>query len=273
MTRCRYHRTTVPPEARALFAATLLATILLAPTLSAGEHRPPTPSGVTEIGGHARLFLRDPRFDPMLSLDWRFEDEAFEFRRRSLTAGTYYRIHDNVKIGGFYRLQAGMRHDDDWVSTDGGGFEWEDTRERWEHLLIADISPRFLFDFLPGEDWVFQWKNRYHYNFFNGHQTLQTRPTLTYFLIRDREPLWNFGAGWDLSIPLNFGDSFIYRSYPYLHALYHASRSVKLDAALALESVTWSTSRDVADAPSHDDYTTTYRPVVFTLGGIFSVDL
>ena len=251
---------------------TVAAVAFLAGTISPAyaEHIPPTPTGVVELSNHARVFLRADDWNPMLSLEWRFEGEEFALGARSLTLGTYYRVHRNVKIGGFYRLQAGARHDDDWIEDDMMMWEWQDTSNRYEHQLVFDVTPRFLLEFLPGENWVLYLKTRYIYNTFNTHQVLQTRPSLTYFHLVDREPLVNVSAAFDAYFSLNFGDTALYRFYPYLNVLYHASPLLKIDASFAPETVVWSTSQDaIADGP----YTVFYRPYVFGLGVIFYVDM
>lgn len=81
----------------------------------------------------------------------RWEDEPTQFRYRSLTAGSYYRLSKHIKVGAFYRLQMGALHDDDWVFIDPG-WNWDDTRGRFEHLFILDFSPRFQLNFLPGRN-------------------------------------------------------------------------------------------------------------------------
>lgn len=234
------------------------------------EHIPATPSGVFELSNHARVFLRADDWNPMVSLEWRFEGEELEIGTRSLTLGTYYRVHRNVKVGAFYRLQAGARHDDDWVKDDAMMWEWQDASDRYEHLLILDVTPRFLLEFLPGENWVLYLKNRYIYNTFNDHHVLQTRPSLTYFHLVDREPLLNVTAAFDTYFSLNFGETAVYRFYPYVNVLYHLSPLIKIDASFAPETVVWSTSQDAID---DGPYTVRYRPYVFGLGVIFYVDL
>ena len=255
----------------------LFLTVAAAVALSVGavspafaEHVPPTPSRMFEFSNHARVFLRADDWNPMLSLEWRFEGEEFAFGARSLTLGTYHRVHTNVKVGAFYRLQAGARHDDDWVKDDAMMWEWLDTTDRYENLLILDATPRFLLEFLPGENWILYLKNRYIYNTFNNHHVVQTRPSLTYFHLVDREPLVNVTAAFDAYFSLNFGDTAVYRFYPYLNVLYHVSPLLKIDASFAPETVVWSTSNDALD---DGPYTVYHRPYVLGLGVIFYVDM
>ncbi|MFP4012239.1 MAG: hypothetical protein ACLFUM_11090 [Spirochaetaceae bacterium] len=250
----------------ALAAATLLP---VAGELSA-EHVPSTPDGELEVEAVSRVFVKLDRLEPMLEAVGRFEGEDLDFRYRAVTAGGYYRVHRNVKVGAFYRLQAGARHDDDWVLRDGD-WEWRETSSRAEHVLLGDVTPRLLLDFLPGESWVFALKNRYFLNTFNAHQTLLTRPQLTYFLLRAREPVVNVSVAYGLYWALDFSDQALYRHSPYLEVLYHATDAVKLTAGFTRNTVHWSSSEDVAEAGA-TDYSVDGTSWLLTAGLIFRVD-
>jgi hypothetical protein len=238
----------------------------------AAEHVPPTPDGFAEFEAVSRLFLRAEDWDPMIELVGRFEGEDAEFRYRALTAGTYYRIHQNVKVGGFYRLQFGARHDDDWVLRDDGEWEWQDTTGRAEHVLLADVTPRFLLEFLPGENWVFGVKNRYAFNAFNSHQTLLVRPQLTYFWLKNRRPILNVTAAYGLYGALNFSDELLYRHSPYLDAIIHLGDVTKLNMGVARKTVHWATSEDVEEGWD-DGYSIDQTAWLFTAGVIFVTGL
>jgi hypothetical protein len=248
----------------------IAAILALVPAVfAAAWHTPVAPEGVVEFGGRSALLMDVGRFDPLVELEGRLEDTDHEFRYRALTAGSYYRLHKNLKAGAFYRLQWGARHDDDWIET-GGTWEWEDSRDRAEQVLMLDLSPRFLFDFLPGENWVFGVKNRYMYNTFNNQHSLLVRPGLTYFLMRNREPLLTFSINYGFYIPLNFGEKFFYEHEPYLSVLYHLNRNVKLELTGAYRIVTWSSSEEsLADDGFH--YTETYKAFVLGFGVLFPV--
>jgi hypothetical protein len=204
-----------------------------------------------------------------VELDGRFEDSNLEFRYRSLTAGAYFRLLKNLKAGAFYRLQQGARHDDDWIEPSVGVWEWVDSRSRTEQVLILDLSPRFLLDFLPGRNWVFAVKNRYHYNTFNDQQSILIRPGLTYFLVRSREPVLNLSLNYGFYIPLNFGETFLYEHTPYLSALYHLNRNIKLELSAAYKTVIWSSSED--SLANWDTYAVPNRSFVVGFGVLFPV--
>ena len=149
----------------------------------------------------------------------------------------------------------------------GGGWEWIDSRNRTEQVLILDISPRFLLGFLPGRNWVLAVKNRYRYNTFNDQHSLLVRPGLTYFLLRSREPLLNVSLNYGLYIPLNFGETFLYEHGPYLSVLYHLNRSIKLELTGTFKTVIWSTSAD--SLANWDTYAVPNRSLVLGFGVLF----
>ncbi len=229
---------------RSLILAGVLAALAAGPVFA--SHIPVFPQGLLELDGRLAAILTTRHFDPLLELQGRLEDANHQFRYRALTAGSYLRLHRNLKVGAFYRLQAGARHDDDWIAVSTGtGWAWRDTRSRLEQVLILDVSPRFLLDFLPGRNWVLMLKGRYQFNTFNLHHSILAQPTLTYFLMHEREPLLNFSLSYGLYFPLNFGSTLIYEHSPYAQLLYHLTRTVKLELTGAYRTVLWSTSRDV----------------------------
>lgn len=259
------------------FGRTVLVFVCLSLGLPAGpvgasEHAPSAPDTAVDFSTHLRVFLRADNWNPMVSVDVQ-SAHGLEQVQRSLTLGSYYRLHRNWKIGAFYRLQQAVHHDDDWKSVDDSdGFTWRETGERTEHVLLVDVSPRFLLPWLPGEDWVFMLKSRFGYNTFNDHQWLQLRPGLTYFHIVDRRPRFNASLQWDFYVPFNFGEAPLYAHWPYLNVLYHLTPTVKLDASVAHRFVTWSTSADVADDPAHGDYTRTIRSWMVGLGLVVQLE-
>jgi len=242
------------------FALAAALTVLPGPRAEA-EHIPVAPAGVVEYQGRTALLVDTRLFDPLIELTGSFEGPEHTFGYRALTVGSYFRPHKNLKVGLFYRLQAGARHDDDWIDLDPG-WEWQDTRDRLEHVLIADASPRVQLGFLPGRNWVATLKGRYLLNTFNLQQAILLRPGLTYFLLVDREPLLNFSFNYGLYFPLNFGSTVIYEQAPYLSVLYHLSPNLKLEATGSYKSVVWSSSQDSIEAG--DSYQVTYK--AFTVG-------
>jgi len=248
----------------------LLVCFVSAASLAQADHIPVAPSGVVEFQGRSALLLDLGRLDPLVELEGRIEDVDHELRYRALTAGSYLRLLKNLKIGAFYRLQQGARHDDDWIDLNPG-WEWIDSRKRTEQVLILDASPRFLLDFLPGKSWIISVKNRYLYNTFNSQHSIMVRPGLTYFLMRNREPLLNFSLNYGFYFPLNFGSTLLYEHEPYLSVLYHLSENLKLELTGAYRTVTWNSSADtLADG---DSYTVDYKAFIFGFAVLFPVAL
>jgi hypothetical protein len=247
-----------------LIAAALIVAVA---AVASANHIPDASGGFIEFDSRTSLLLDLGRLDPLVQLEGSFQDENFEFGYRSLTAGAYIRMLRNLKVGAFYRVQQGARHDDDWIEPSAGVWEWVDSRNRTEQVLILDASPRFLLDFLPGQNWVFAIKNRYEYNTFNSEQSLLVRPGLTYFLLRSREPVLNFSLNYGLYFPLNFGETFIYEHGPYLSVLYHLNRNVKLELTTAFKTVIWSSSDDSVPGT----YSVPNRSLVVGFGVLFPV--
>jgi hypothetical protein len=156
---------------------------------------------------------------------------------RSLLAGAYAQPWPNLKLGAFYGLQYGQRHDEDWVKTDV--WHWQDVSGRGEHLLVLDASPRAELSFLPGENWVGELKTRFAFNFTQGQQTLRLRPGLTYFWLRDGQAFLNFFAQYEIYLPVNYGTRTIYETWAYLGALYHLSSRVQVGGYGALKTQVW----------------------------------
>ena len=247
-----------------------LLTVFSSAGLLYADHIPVPPEGVVEFEGRIAAFLKINDFQPLAELKARLEEEEREFRYLSFTLGSYYRLHENLKVGAFYRVQRGERHDDDWVFTDPG-WKWEDTRDRFEHLLMADVSPRFLLDFIPGKNWVLMLKNRYIFNTFNSEHTILVRPGLTYFLLYDREPLFNFSFNYYLYFPLNFGETTLYKHFPQVSVLYHASPLLKLELTGSYRTTFWSTSEEELEIDG-EKYSEAYQRWVVGFGVLFNIE-
>jgi len=244
----------------------LAAALLLVVRLSAFALPPVAPEGTFEGQGRVQVTAELGRLDPMLELQGRLQDPAQEEWFRAATLGAYYRLHRNLKVGAFYRLQWGARHDDDWIGT----WEWWDSGGRLEQVLMLDASPRFLLPFLPGKDWVFQLKSRYLLDTWNLQQSLLVRPELTWFLQVDRRPVLNVSLAYGLYFPLNFGETLVYEHAPYLALLYHVSPSVQLELSGAYRTVIWSTSQAAIDA-SDPPYQIPFRAWVVGFGLLLRV--
>lgn len=237
-----------------------LIMVLVSAAAVRGEHVPEAGGLDLDFRTRAAVAADIGDWNPYLDLEGRFEGEDNQFRYRSVTAGAYRRVHRNVKVGAFYRLQAGVRHDDDWLDLGGGFWEWDDTGDRYEHLLMADVTPRLLL----GRSGVAAAKLRYEYNLSNGLQVLLLRPGYTWFHVVDRQPRWNLGVNYALYFSLNFGDSLLYEHGPYLSWLYHLSDLLKLEVRGDYHTTIWSPGEDSIAAG--DSYLVKDRRILLGLG-------
>jgi hypothetical protein len=247
-----------------IFVSILALALFGIPLAALGDHVPLTSGSNVDYELDLRVFLRHNRWMPMAEFKGLWEYDPNQFSYRALTLGTYYRVSKNVKVGGFYRLQMGARHDNDWINLNPG-WGWQDTSNRPENLLILDVTPRFLMPFMPGRDWVFAFKTRYLFNTYNTQQTLTLRPGITYFLMQNREPLVNFTLNYELYLALNYSDRLLYEQWPYLEVMYHLSPTVKLSGRAGYRVTTWSTSKDVVEV-GDTPYEVKYRAFVIGAG-------
>lgn len=240
------------PGFRSTFGRVLLilgVLLVLIPSAMRGDHHVPSEVEESPVEFDLRaVFAPDTgRIDPLVELSAAFQPDSRPLGLSSLTAGAYLRVVDNLKLGGFYRMQIGSRHDDDWISDGAGGWSWADSSRRLEHLIIADATPRALLPFLPGEDWVGALKTRYLYNFHNGQQSLYIRPGFTYVHLVRRSPVFNLSLAYAAGIGLNFSSG-VYSHDLYANGLYHLSDVVKLELRLGWNRTTWETSADGIEA-------------------------
>ena len=256
-----------------------LLAMLAAAAPVAAAHLPVIPPSVTEFQARLALLVNTKWLDPLVEVQGRWEGVDNEFRYRAVTLGTYVRPLDNLKVGLFYRLQAGVRHDDDWVEGDTPGtWLWADTTGRLEHELIADISPRFLLPFLPGKDWVLMLKTRYMLSSYGPlEQTIMLRPTLTWFLMVDREPLISLALAYGLYFRLDTTDlaaTVLYQHTPYFELLWHLGPTLKLELTGAYKTVRWSASQELLSSGETippDFYPVSYRAIQIGLGVLVSL--
>ena len=236
------------------------------------ESMPPIPVNGIEASGFARLLLDFGDLDALASYSATYETDR-SILGQSFMAGGYYRVHPNLKLGAFYELAFGQRHDDDWIEI-GEAWLWRDTSGRLEHTFIADVTPRFLVPFLPGESWVFSLKNRYELTVYDQDETVTRntaliRPGLTWFFVRDREPVINVSVQYATYLSLDFGSTWWYRHGPYASVIYHLTPFVLLDLQVGTQWIYWSDSAEfLADFPTSTYDMPIYRPWLINLGVI-----
>ncbi len=256
---------------------TLLCIFLAAAGSGAfADHIPIPPDGVLEYEARTAVIVQLGSFDLLADLTGEMDKGNLALQYRALTVGGYYRLLKNLKVGAFYRLQAGVWHDDNWVSNAPivtPGWVWQDTTGQYEHVLMLDASPRFLLDFLPGRSWVLMVKGRFVYDSFENELSTVLRPELTFFWLVDRQPFLDFSAAWEAWLPLNYGSTLIYESYPWLAVNYHVTPELMLQLAGAYRSTVWSTSAQVAGqtADLPNSYQVTYSRWLLSVGVIWTL--
>lgn len=201
------------------------------------------------------------RFEPMVDLTERWQFEGLR-PQRSLTLGSYARVHRNLKLGVFYRAAQGLRHDDDWTNNTAGRWFWRPTGNRPENILILDATPRASL----GGRFVGALKVRYERNYYNDQASLKLEPELSWFWLEGLEPRGTVFLRHGTYIPLNFGTRNFYERWWYLAGLWHASPTVSVGPSVALRDVLWTPSKAflAASAPGVS-YRVLHRSVVWGL--------
>lgn len=238
--------------------ASLLLSALLAPAAFAA----PAPSGprgrLPEYEASVRLSARAGKLEPLADLTerWQFEGQR---PSRSLTLGSYGRAHRNLKLGAFYRVQTGARHDDDWTNDGAGNWFWRGTTNRPESVLVLDATPRASL----GGTFTGSLKVRYEHNFFNGQRALKLEPEVAWFWLDGLSPKATVFVRHGTYVPLNFGDRSVYERWWYLAGLWHPSETVSLGPSVALRDVFWTDSSAYRTASRGGSYRVAYRALVW----------
>ena len=88
-----------------LFRTVVLAFSILLPAAAFAEHVPSARSGEVDYQFRINIAKDYGKLEPMAELTGRIEEN--EYRYTSGSMGAYYRAHRNLKLGAFYRIQAG----------------------------------------------------------------------------------------------------------------------------------------------------------------------
>ena len=222
------------------FIVLLLSAIIIS---ADADHIPSTGSLDLEYQSRIALIGSINNWNPYVEFLGNVNNDTFQLGYRHFLAGTYYRIHRNLKIGAFYLLQEGTRHDDDWIALNPG-WKWDDSTERLENTAILDLSPRFILPKILNEKSLASIKIRYQYNFFNNQQSLIFKPALSYFYLSDRKPVWNTSLAYSLYFPINFSEAVLYEHGLYLNFIYHVNKWFKLETRASLLFKNWTTGAD-----------------------------
>jgi hypothetical protein len=246
----------------------------------------PVPQAARETSfytGTVRAQARYHNWLPLLETNYRFENAAqgasrvgggknttteaqnnFQQQPWHATFGTYFNLNPHLMLGGFYRYAQGERHRNDWVSAGwvnaaAWDWFWLNTNSRPEHAAIGDITWRQKLEFLPGENWVFELKNRVHYTWYSdsryeerdnwGRHSANVaetkyvlRPGLQYFWLDGDKPFMTFFLQYEAHFALNFGTRSLVESWGYFGFFYHVSEEVAIGLNIARAQWWWSES-------------------------------
>ena len=241
----------------------VLPALALAPLIAGAAPLAPESGGRRpEYETSVRVLGRAGPLEPLADLTGRWQYEGLR-PVRALTMGGYGRVHENLKLGVFWRVQSGMRHDEDWINPGPGLWSWRVTTNRPEQVLVLDATPRALLSFLPGGRWTGSFKVRYEHNFFNGHRTVKLEPELAWFWMEGLNPRATIFARHESYLPVNFGEGPYYERWWYLAGLWHASPDLSLGPNVALRDELWSTSSDYRRATNGGSYRSLYRSLMW----------
>ena len=241
-----------------IIARRVLLFALLAPSAFAAPAPPVSKGRLAEYETSARVIGRAGRLEPLLDLTGRWQF-AGQRPYRALTLGTYGRLHPNLKLGLFYRVQHGARHDDDWINDGAGNWFWRPTTNRPENVIVVDATPRMS---LSG-NFTGTLKIRYEHNFFNGQRSLKLEPEVAWFWLDGLSPKATIFIKHGTYIPLNFGTRSYYERWWYLAGLWHPTKDVSMGPSIALRDVVWTTSSDYRAASGGGSYRVLYRALVW----------
>jgi hypothetical protein len=250
-----------------------LALFLASSAAALAQHIPTFKQDLLDLQGRTQLIADFGSFDVLAEVLGQYRVDENALGLHAVTLGGYYRALANLKIGAFYRLQAGARHDASVVEDAArpAGWGWADTSSLPESILMLDASPRFLLPFLPGGNWVLMLKGRFIYSTYENEMSILARPELTWFWMLDRLPLLNVSVSYEMYFPLNFGSTLIYQSYPWLSLLWHVTPDWGIELAGAYKRTIWSTSPNLPAADGWTAYTSAVNSWVVSLGVVITL--
>ena len=237
----------------------LLALLALLAPAAFGAPIPSAPHGrLPEFEASSRAVMRAGRLEPLADLTerWQFSGQR---PYRALMLGSYGRVHPNLKLGLFYRLQYGARHDDDWFRDGAGNWSWRVTTGRPESVFILDATPRARL----GGNIVGSFKIRLEQNTYNGQSTLKLEPEVAWFWLDGLTPKATLFLRHGTYLPLNFGTRSYYERWWYLAGLWHPSDSISTGPSVALRDTVWATSSNYRFFSNGGSYQVLYRAVVW----------
>lgn len=255
-------KTTASPQVGLLLALLAAGPAAAQPVATVAHGRP------VEFEGSLRAFGKSARWEPMGEFVGRLQ---FEGRRpmRSLMLGTYHKDAAWLKTGAFVRFQSGMRHDDDWAQRVDGFWEWRDTTDRNETVLVLDATPRAKLSWLPGGNWLGLLKTRYEHNTFNGQNLIKLQPELSWFWMRGLVPKAHFALRYEADLAVGFGRQALREQWVYASALWHSPGGLVVGPTAALREGVFETSSDFASQSGGRSYRALWRSYVLGFTAVY----
>jgi hypothetical protein len=250
-------KTTVRRLARAAAALALCAS---AAASARADAIPQAPHGrPLEYEADENFIANEGLFSPVVETSERWQ-YVHQLPYKDVMVGSYARVDRCLKVGAFYELQYGARHNDDWAQAiPGGAFGWRNTIGRPESLFILDATPRAQLSFLPGGNWTASLKTRYEYNLYNREETLKLEPELDWFWLDGLTPVATFSLRYQTYLALNFADALVYERWWYAAALWHATPWLSVGPQVGLRDEIWTTSSEFRSANPGARYSVTYK--------------
>ena len=155
-----------------------------------------------------------------------------------------YRFAPHSKIGIRMSLKTGLLHDNDWVKI-GDNWQWRNTEDRYELIPSVEYQYRLILDFIPGENWVGEFRSNVDYNSHLGEVFFRPRVGISFFGFSKGRPLYNFFARLIpyIKISNDFGN--LYEFGTYAGFAYHFSPSIQASISHQFVQQKWQFSNNI----------------------------
>lgn len=214
------------------------------------DNIPDDSDSVQDLRMNFRVFKKVEDINYMVELSNTIHEDRND--ERWLLVGFKKRLYSNIKLGFYLGSVQGVRHDDDWVVSDGK-WKWRSSENRSETFAIGESTLRWSFVWWEWI-WVGELRARYVINTEFSEQTLRLRPGVTTTLNNNGSAFVTLSLQHETYHPLNYGQVPIYGSWTYLGSLFHISNSFKAGPFLAVGYESWTDSDEFKQKVDEKDY-------------------
>ncbi|GEM_PF-4267457 len=223
--------------------------LILTFLISLSSYASNTPESESSIG--AGLSLRHfHKFSPLIKslIELNIEPENSTTTKKELQLGARFRLHQNIKVSGYYRNSYGLRHQDDWIK-ENNIWKWIDSSKRRESILGTNIILRAVY-----LDNILELRTSLERNFHNQQNTMKIRPGITHLFMNSGSPFINLFLQYEAYFPLNYHEKLIYKHGLYTGMLYHWKKWIKPGLFLKYTTTVWQNSEDAIsrNVPSYN---------------------